>query len=93
MKGNSRSYIRMIAGGYLIYMSIQMIQEVRGETPPSNPLIVLLFAIAFILAGGSIIVLELWRMKKEKDARNADTQEENSREGEEEKKETKADEK
>lgn len=74
---NARSYIRIMAGGYLIYMAVQMIRELLGNTsePPDNPALVWTFAILFIIAGAAIILLDarnILAAKKEAEAQEAE---------------------
>ena len=63
---NGLYIIRVIAGGYLIYMSYQMARDnLAGNAP--NPVLSWVFTVLFFLVGVFFIVYELRRFRKEKE--------------------------
>ncbi len=69
--GSAWRFLRVIVGGYLIYLSYRMLKSMREEG--QNHWYVKVFAIVFVIAGVVIIVLTLYRMSQEsKIAREAE---------------------
>ncbi|MBQ9513125.1 MAG: hypothetical protein IJR58_08020 [Lachnospiraceae bacterium] len=68
---NGLYVIRVIAGGYLIYMSYQMARDnLAGNAP--NPVLSWVFTVLFFLVGVFFIVYELRRAKKEREETEQD---------------------
>jgi len=59
------SLFRILAGGFLVYTGIQLIQNVR-EYAPSNYMMMYIFAVAFILIGAFIALWAVRAMLKER---------------------------
>lgn len=68
---NGLYVIRVIAGGYLIYMSYQMARDnLAGNAP--NPVLSWVFTVLFFIVGVFFIVYELRRHKKEQEETRQD---------------------
>jgi len=63
------SIIRLIAGGYVFYLGVQLIRQLQEERP-SNMALLMVFAVLFIIVGGGIVIFAvkgvLRSMKDEK---------------------------
>ena len=61
MNKRTGSILRIVAGGYLIYLGITLIQQMQVEEP-SNMTLITIFAIIFIFVGGAVCLLSLYRI-------------------------------
>ena len=67
--------IRILAGGYLIYMAFQMAREILAGNAP-NPALSWFFVALFVVVGGFFIGYELRRSAKERAEEKAQEAEE-----------------
>lgn len=74
MDNRSSSVLRMVAGAYVLYQAYGIITGVISGDAGSNPTILIIAAILFVIFGGWILVMGIRGMKKSSEEPDEETE-------------------